>query len=331
MSHFFKKDNLTAVLKNILQSKILLYFSVCLLISKILLSLVFINFPSNLFFADITKTAFVNMLNETRGSFGLDSLTESQALDEAAQMKADDMVQKQYFSHISPQGLTPWYWFLQSGYEYKYAGENLAIGFYDSKEAFNAWLNSPSHRENMLNKNYKEVGTAVLTGFGPNNAVVVVQLFGAQLPQKVLANINNDNNNENLLQENNEDTIAHQDILEEENYLPVTDVNIETKKVLPRSTTSVSFEPLENNGSDDLYSRFLNFIVYNYNAIIQDIIFGLLMVITGILLFTLLFNFNDYTQKRFVFRAFILIILLSSAALFDKELIILIIPHQIII
>ena len=195
MSHFFKKDNLTAVLKNILQSKILLYFSVCLLISKILLSLVFINFPSNLFFADITKTAFVNMLNETRGSFGLDSLTESQALDEAAQMKADDMVQKQYFSHISPQGLTPWYWFLQSGYEYKYAGENLAIGFYDSKEAFNAWLNSPSHRENMLNKNYKEVGTAVLTGFGPNNAVVVVQLFGAQLPQKVLANINNDNNN----------------------------------------------------------------------------------------------------------------------------------------
>ncbi|OGZ62595.1 MAG: hypothetical protein A2812_03015 [Candidatus Staskawiczbacteria bacterium RIFCSPHIGHO2_01_FULL_36_16] len=326
-----EKDNLIDFFEKFLKSKILFYSAVCLLVLKILIFLLFVNFPDNIFFADITKTDFVNMLNETRESFGLYSLAESQSLDQAAEMKAEDMVQKQYFSHVSPQGLTPWHWFLQSGYNYKYAGENLAIGFYDSKEAFNAWLNSPSHRENILNKNYKEVGTAVLDGFGPNNAIVAVQLFGAQLPEKVLANVNNDNTNENLLQENNQDVILQQETTEEENSLSANNTDADSKKVLPGATTLVSLEPLKNNTSDDLYSRFLNFIAYDYNAIIQDIIYGLLTVVTGILLFALLFDFNAYTQKKFIFRAFIVIILLSSATLFDRELIISIIPHQIII
>ena len=112
-----------------LQSNILLYCVVLLLALKIVTILVSINFPQNIFFADITKSALENFVNQTRQSAGLQPLSENEKLDQAAQLKAENMVQDQYFNHTSPSGVTPWFWFLQAGYNYKYAGENLAIGF----------------------------------------------------------------------------------------------------------------------------------------------------------------------------------------------------------
>lgn len=322
MDYFMKKEDLSQLIQKFLQSNVLLYCVIFLLALKISISVVFVNFSDNIFFADVTKTALVSMLNQTRGNLGLPALIENQKLDKAAQMKADDMVQKQYFSHISPQGLTPWYWFLQSGYNYKYAGENLAIGFYDSNEAFNAWFNSPSHRENMLNKNYKEVGTAVLAGFGENNAFVVVQLFGSLKPEEIKANIN-----ENIIEQAN--PIQENPLTEDTNPSPAT--STDSKKVLPESTVSGSLESLTSNSTRGLQAKILNFIAYNYNIVIQDVIYGILMIITGALLFILIFDFNALIQKKFIFRAFIVIILLSFTALFNRELIISLIPHQIII
>jgi hypothetical protein len=327
-----KKEAFSQLIQKFLQSNVLLYCVIFLLALKIIISVISVNFLENIFFADITKNALVNMLNQTRGNSGLLALTENSKLDRAAQMKAEDMVQKEYFSHISPQGLTPWYWFLQSGYNYKYAGENLAIGFYDSSEAFNAWLNSPSHRENMLNKNYKEVGTAVLQGFGENNAFVVVQLFGSLKPEEIPVKVNN---NTDILPENNEDIVQQENpiqenpIAEDTNPSPVTPED--SKKVLQGSTVSGSLEPLTNNSTRDLRAKILNFIAYSYNIAIQDVIYGVLMIITGALLFILIFDFNALVQKKFIFRAFIVIILLSFTALFNRELVISLIPHQIII
>ena len=174
-----------------LQSNILLYFVVLLLALKIVATLISINFPQNIFFADVTKSALENFTNQTRQSDGLKTLTENQKLDQAAELKAENMVQDKYFDHTSPTGVTPWFWFLKAGYNYKYAGENLAIGFYDSKEVYDAWLNSPSHKTNITNPNYTEVGTAVLSGFGQNNTIVVVQEFGSQLPVKPVVVKNN--------------------------------------------------------------------------------------------------------------------------------------------
>jgi len=332
MDYFMKKEAFSQLIQKFLQSNVLLYCVIFLLALKIVISVISVNFPENIFFADITKNALVNMLNQTRGNSGLPALTENSKLNEAAQMKAQDMVQKQYFSHISPQGLTPWYWFLQSGYNYKYAGENLAIGFYDSSEAFNAWLNSPSHRENMLNKNYKEVGTAVLAGYGQNNAFVVVQLFGSLKPEEIPAKINN---NTDILPENNEDIIEQENPIQEnpiaEDTSSSTEIPADSKKVLQGSTVSGSLEPLTNNSARGLEAKILNFIAYNYNIAVQNVIYGFLMIITGALLFILIFDFNALVQKKFIFRAFIVIILLSFTALFNRELIISLIPHQIII
>src|SRR3989344_1075380 len=133
-----------------LQSNALLSLAMLLLVVQILASALPINFISNIFFADLTKVTLENSANQTRQSLGLAPLADSQKLDEAALLKAQNMIQNGYFSHTSPSGLTPWYWFGQVGYNYQFAGENLAVGFYESQEVYNAWMNSPSHRENLL-------------------------------------------------------------------------------------------------------------------------------------------------------------------------------------
>ena len=86
----------------ILQGNILLYCVVLLLVLKIFTIVISINFPQNIFFADITKSALENLVNTTRQSYGLAPLTENKKLNEAAKLKAENMVQNQYFSHTSP-------------------------------------------------------------------------------------------------------------------------------------------------------------------------------------------------------------------------------------
>lgn len=114
---------------------------------------------------------------------GLPPLSENPVLDRAAALKAADMMQKNYFAHTSPDGTDPWHWFKVSGYNYRFAGENLAIGYVDSQEVNQAWLDSPTHRANILNRNYKEIGIAVLQGsFQGAKTTVVVQEFGTKQP-----------------------------------------------------------------------------------------------------------------------------------------------------
>src|SRR3989344_1317119 len=162
-----------------LKSNVLLYVVVAVLMVKILSIGLFLPFPKNIFFADITKTDLVNLLNQSRKNAGVTPLSQNEKLDQAAMLKAQDMVKNNYFAHQSPQGVTPWFWLKKAEYDYKYAGENLAVGFIESTEVFNAWFNSPGHKANLLSPYYTEVGTAVLTGFGDNNSIIVVQNFGS--------------------------------------------------------------------------------------------------------------------------------------------------------
>lgn len=311
MDKLLEKESIQPVLEKFLKSKILLYFVVFVFVIRIFSALIFINFPSNIFFADITKSTLVSMLNQTRQSLGLNTLSENAKLDQAAQLKAEDMVRNGYFSHISPAGTTPWHWFLQSGYNYKYAGENLAIGFYDSEEVYQAWLNSSSHKKNMLNSAYTEIGTAILTGFGDNNAIVVVQLFGT--PKATAAA---------------EKNIAKEKAQETPPDKTETTSAPKEQKVLSSST---SLEAYQDNAINDFYSRFLNFVFYSYDKLLQYIIYGLLVVVIGIFAAALSFNFNNHINSGLVLRSLILIVLLFSSILINKGLIISIFPHQITI
>ncbi len=118
----------------------------------------------------------INQLNQERVDHNLVALQFNDTLKKAARMKLDDMITKKYFSHTSPDGKTPWYWFEQAGYDYKFAGENLATKFTTASEVHKAWMNSKTHRENILFPEYKDV--AVIVGKNANEELVAVELFG---------------------------------------------------------------------------------------------------------------------------------------------------------
>lgn len=132
--------------------------------------------------AAVLASALVSYTNDTRDERGLQTLTTSPELEVAAQMKANDMAEKGYFAHISPDGTTPWYWIQEAGYSYAHAGENLAVDFVRSKDVTNAWMNSPSHRANMVSEKYTEIGIATARGtYNGQDTVFVVQMFGTPL------------------------------------------------------------------------------------------------------------------------------------------------------
>lgn len=136
--------------------------------------------------ATTTDTAFVNQVvtltNNDRKSAGLAELTVNKKLSDAAYAKALDMIKNNYFAHVSPSGKTPWVWMEAENYNYIYAGENLAINFKTPEATETAWMNSPSHKENIMNKNYKEIGIAEAQGvMNGQPTIVVVEMFGTEV------------------------------------------------------------------------------------------------------------------------------------------------------
>ncbi|MCL4403805.1 CAP domain-containing protein [Patescibacteria group bacterium] len=148
----------------------------------------FFLFPNIDLLASILPSILVSDTNANRTADALHPLRTSALLTEAAQLKANDMAAKGYFSHVSPNGETPWYWLDQVGYNYEYAGENLAVNFTDSNDVVNAWMNSPEHRANILDGRYTQIGIATAQGdYQGHPAIFVVQFFGQPAPQASVA------------------------------------------------------------------------------------------------------------------------------------------------
>ena len=132
--------------------------------------------------AAVLPAVLADLTNQERQAQDLPTLAVSPILNQAAEMKAVDMATKGYFAHISPDGKTPWYWLAQVGYQYQYAGENLAVNFTDSKDVTDAWMNSAIHKENIVKENYTEIGTAVASGiYQGKEATFVVQVYANPL------------------------------------------------------------------------------------------------------------------------------------------------------
>ncbi len=139
----------------------------------------------------------VNDTNVKRGEASLTPLRNNPALAKAAQMKAEHMAKNGYFAHYSPDGVSPWYWFKAVGYDFVNAGENLAVHFNDSSEVVQAWMNSPTHRANIMNGSFTEIGIGVAEGqFEGSSTVFVVQFFGT--PAVAAAATNSDVNTESI-------------------------------------------------------------------------------------------------------------------------------------
>lgn len=135
--------------------------------------------PTTAQLSTITVARIVQLTNAERQKAGQGTLAINPKLAASAQRKGEDMLAHDYFAHISPSGVTPWFWMQQQGYAYQVAGENLAIDFIEAEDVVAAWLASPTHRDNLLHASYTETGVAAVTGeFQGGTSTIVVHMFG---------------------------------------------------------------------------------------------------------------------------------------------------------
>jgi uncharacterized protein YkwD len=125
-----------------------------------------------------TESQLVEATNAQRIENDLAPLTWNADLYAAATAKASNMLQQQYFDHIAPDGTTPWS-FIRKNYSYESAGENLAIDFRNPIDAVPAWMNSPTHRANILDPKFSDTGIVIVRGtLHGKQATIIVQMFG---------------------------------------------------------------------------------------------------------------------------------------------------------
>jgi len=194
----------------------------------------FFVFPKPTSASDVSAGTLIYLTNRARAQKGLSQLAQNSKLFKAATLKSEDMLQKNYFAHTSPEGLNSWHWFGIVGYSYRVAGENLAIDFSSSESLFSAWMNSPSHADNILDPRFTDIGIAAVSGeFEGHQAIAVTQMFGQPLvqnrqPQNSIQvnNIDNKtkNDNQNIEQvpsivQKNEQANSEQPKISTDNYL----------------------------------------------------------------------------------------------------------------
>ena len=116
----------------------------------------------------------LELINEYRKQNGLNELKVYSKLQEVAKLKAEDLVNNKYFSHTSPTLGTPFKMLKDNQVEYRIAGENLA-GNTTPERAVEAWINSPAHRDNILENKFEYTGIYVIES--PVYGKIFVQLF----------------------------------------------------------------------------------------------------------------------------------------------------------
>jgi hypothetical protein len=155
----------------------LVFIGFAILVSPIITSISHLATPTDII--GFTSDRVIELVNQARISAGLQPLSQNSLLAQAAARKAEDMFARQYFAHVTPDNKQPWEFLRAENYVYLAAGENLAIDFLNPESAHTALMNSPSHRENILNSLYSEVGVSVIPGtFQDHQSIIVVQFFG---------------------------------------------------------------------------------------------------------------------------------------------------------
>ncbi|MFZ1036920.1 MAG: CAP domain-containing protein, partial [Smithella sp.] len=132
----------------------------------------------------LTKDAIITLTNNARVQSGLPPLKENQILDAIAESRANDMLEKQYFAHVSPTGQQVSDMAQSAGYRYEVIAENIGSGdFYTNQKIIDNWMQSPGHRRNILSAEVEDIGAAVLKGKMKGvETYITVQIFGLQSP-----------------------------------------------------------------------------------------------------------------------------------------------------
>lgn len=145
--------------------------------------------------SDITPENVLYLINKERVYYGVEPFRLDPDLNTAATIKSRDMIGRDYFEHYN-FGLTPWDFIRNQSYNYLYAGENLAMDFQTSEGAVNAWMNSTTHRQNILSPDFDDAGIGVVKGIYTEDGktretIMVTNMLGRKKPAiiEVLDNI----------------------------------------------------------------------------------------------------------------------------------------------
>lgn len=130
----------------------------------------------------VSEIKLVRLINLERARYGQPPLALNSQLIASSKAKGLDMLASNYWSHVSPLGVTPWDFIQKSGYSYEDAGENLAYGFTTSITVISTWLKSPSHRDNLISTKFTDIGIAVYQADFQNqkNTTLIVAHFGGK-------------------------------------------------------------------------------------------------------------------------------------------------------
>ncbi len=138
--------------------------------------------------SSISADQVIVLTNSERAKAGLPPLSMNNKLNQAALAKANHMFMHNYWAHVAPDGTTPWSFIKSAGYAYTVAGENLARDFGDTESMVQAWMNSETHKANIVHKKYSQIGVAVVNGkLDGVETTLVVQMFGT--PTTAIAKI----------------------------------------------------------------------------------------------------------------------------------------------
>ncbi len=236
--------------------------------------------------SEITAQKVFSQTNIQRQNNGLTPLKYNSVLSESATNKAKDMFAKNYWAHNSPSGTTPWDFFKAVDYHYSVAGENLARDFYDTESLMSGWMNSPTHKANIINSKYQEIGIGVVNGIlGGIKTTLVVQHFGAPIVT----------------------TTTKQ--TKPKPSQTVTNPVVETEVVKNLVTSDKAITPVNSKILSEQKSEYINPLTIN--KIVGVIIFGLIIAVLFVDgYFTLKNGINRLTGSNISHIGFLLIILL---------------------
>lgn len=183
LGHYLYPRHTNNFRARLIHSTSIIVIAVCLIIYQVTLQVFPVTGLRVLgYAANISPSEVIRLTNVKRAESGTPALVSNSSLESAARAKGEHMLANNYWAHVAPDGTEPWKFFVDAGYKYRFAGENLARDFSNPQSAVDAWMASPTHKDNLLSSKYNEIGVAVVEGdLGGVEATIIVQLFGTKL------------------------------------------------------------------------------------------------------------------------------------------------------
>src|SRR3989339_1994766 len=152
LKHFFIPNERNNYHPHILHTKRTIFYSLFFLLTKMMVVLFVVLLPLETFSLPEVKNSIADKIiaetNKVRNKLAVRSLDTNEKLFSSANAKSWDMVRNDYFDHISPDGKRLRDFLQEADYDYRMAGENLAVGYKNLEDLMVAWENSPSHYDN---------------------------------------------------------------------------------------------------------------------------------------------------------------------------------------